>query len=107
MPTANSGAKARCRPASMPSLRIANIRMMIDDEPRPQVSSDARQALPLRRTFPRQPDRPYRFLMGFDGGNIDGLALRGGNIKFDVMCCELGILSEAGRERDKVCQTET
>src|SRR5258706_813116 len=45
MTAANSGASSPLSAASEASLRIADIRMMIDDEPSPRVSSDARQAL--------------------------------------------------------------
>jgi hypothetical protein len=45
IPAANSGASSPLSAASAASLRIADIRMMIDDEPRPRASRDTRQAL--------------------------------------------------------------
>jgi hypothetical protein len=47
MPAASSSAISPLSAASAASLRIADIRMMIDDEPRRRASSDARQALTL------------------------------------------------------------
>ena len=45
MPAARSGAINPLSAASAASLRIADIRMMIDDDPRPRASRDARQSL--------------------------------------------------------------
>ena len=45
IPAANSGASNPLSAASAASLRIADIRMMIDDEPSPRASSDTRHAL--------------------------------------------------------------
>ena len=45
IPAANSGASSPLSAASMARFRIADIRIMIDDEPRPRSSSDTRQAL--------------------------------------------------------------
>ena len=52
MPAANSGASSPLSAASTASLRIADIRMMIDDEPRPRASSDTRQALTVALVKP-------------------------------------------------------
>ena len=45
MPAANSGSSKPLSAASTASFRMADIRMMIDDEPRPRASSDTRHAL--------------------------------------------------------------
>jgi hypothetical protein len=45
MPAANSGASSPLSAASAASLRIADILIMMDDEPNPRVSNDTRQAL--------------------------------------------------------------
>src|SRR5579859_3939826 len=45
MPAARSGSSSPLSAASAASLRIADIRIMIEDEPSPRASSDARQAL--------------------------------------------------------------
>jgi hypothetical protein len=45
IPAANSGASSPLSAASAASLRIADMRMMIDDDPRLRSCSDTRQAL--------------------------------------------------------------
>src|SRR5579872_3241046 len=45
IPAANSGASSPLSDASAASLRMADILTMMDDEPRPRASSDARHAL--------------------------------------------------------------
>ena len=45
MPAASSGASSALSAASAASFRIADIRMIIDDEPRPRSSREARHAL--------------------------------------------------------------
>ena len=45
MPAASSGASIPLSAASAASLRIADILIMMDDDPRPRSSSDTRQAL--------------------------------------------------------------
>src|SRR5258708_10083308 len=45
MLAANSGARSPLSTASPASLRMADMRMMTDDDPRPRASSDARHAL--------------------------------------------------------------
>src|SRR5258705_7060692 len=52
MPAANSGASSPLSDASTASLRIADIRMMIDDEPSPRASNDTRQALTVALVKP-------------------------------------------------------
>src|SRR5258706_14370111 len=52
MPAANSGASSPLSAASAASLRIADIRIMIDDEPRPRTSRDTRQALTVALVKP-------------------------------------------------------
>src|ERR1051326_3122998 len=45
MPAANSGSSSPLSAASAASLRMADIRMMIEEDPRPRASSETRQAL--------------------------------------------------------------
>src|SRR5271168_4206446 len=52
MPAANSGAISPLSAASAASLRIAGMRIMIDDEPRPRSSSDTRRALTVALVKP-------------------------------------------------------
>ena len=61
MPAANSGASNPLSAASTASLRMADIRMMIDEEPRPRASSDTRHALTVALVKP-----------GRGGGDIKG-----------------------------------
>jgi hypothetical protein len=52
IPAASSGASSRLSDASTASLRMADIRIMIDDDPRPQASSETRQALTVALVKP-------------------------------------------------------
>jgi hypothetical protein len=52
IPAANSGARRPLSAASAASLRIADIRTMIDDEPSSRSSSDTRQALTVALVKP-------------------------------------------------------
>ena len=52
MPGASSGASGPLSDASTASLRIADIRIMIDEEPRPRASSDIRHALTVALVKP-------------------------------------------------------
>jgi hypothetical protein len=52
MPAASSGASSPLSDASTASLRMADIRMMIDDEPSPHASSETRHALTVALVKP-------------------------------------------------------
>src|ERR1039457_3047884 len=52
MPAANSGASSPLSVASTASFRIADMRTMIDDDPRPRASRDTRQALTVALVKP-------------------------------------------------------
>src|SRR6266481_2546120 len=52
IPAANSGASSPLSDASTASFRMADSRIMIDEEPRPRASSDTRQALTVALVKP-------------------------------------------------------
>ena len=52
IPAASSGASSPLSAPSAASLRIADMRMMIDEEPRPRSSSETRQALTMALVKP-------------------------------------------------------
>jgi hypothetical protein len=52
IPCASSGASSPLSAASLASLRIADMRMMMDDDPRPRSSRDTRHALTVALVKP-------------------------------------------------------
>src|SRR5882672_12144634 len=65
MPAANSGANSPLSTASPASLRIADILIMIEDEPSRRASSDARHALTVALLKPGRGACAYQFMNSF------------------------------------------
>ena len=59
MPAASSGASSPLSVASTASLRTADMRTMIDDDPSPRSSSDTRQALTVALEKPGRGSASY------------------------------------------------